>query len=132
MAFCQASNYHGLVMNLLGPSLNACFKQCKKKFTLNTVVEIGSQIIDIIEIFHEYGFIHRDIKPNNFLIGTKENSKKIYLIDFGLSILYRSTLLTKISLASTSLIPTSRDSWALPTLSPITRTKASNRADETI
>lgn len=35
-----------------------------------------------IELFHKTGFVHRDIKPGNFLLGTTNNL--IHLIDFGL------------------------------------------------
>jgi casein kinase I family protein HRR25 len=34
---------------------------------------------------HSCGYIHRDIKPDNFLIGVGPDRSKIFLIDFGLA-----------------------------------------------
>ena len=44
---------------------------------------IFEQILTIIEHIHNKGYIHRDIKPDNFLIGYEKN-KILFIIDFGL------------------------------------------------
>lgn len=38
-----------------------------------------------MEAIHNRGFIHRDIKSDNFLIGCNEHINKVYMIDFGLA-----------------------------------------------
>jgi len=45
---------------------------------------IGLQLIDRLEALHSIGYIHRDIKPDNLIVGSKEKNNIIYLIDFGL------------------------------------------------
>ena len=46
------------------------------------------QLICRLEILHETGFIHRDIKPDNIMVGLREPSI-IYLADFGIAKVYR-------------------------------------------
>ena len=42
-------------------------------------------MLKLIRFVHVKGMLHRDIKPDNFLIGVKNNINKIYMIDFGLA-----------------------------------------------
>jgi len=79
------NNKNILIMDYLGPTLEDLFNFCDKNFCLKTVCMIAIQLISNIKIIHDKGFIHRDIKPDNFLIGTKKKKGIIYFIDFGLS-----------------------------------------------
>lgn len=54
----------------------------KYEFSKNEIYKIGSQLLDLVEILHNSGIVHRDIRLPNVIL--KEN-KDIALIDFGLA-----------------------------------------------
>ena len=88
-SFGFTAQYNILVMQLLGKSLENLLME-RKIFSLKTVCMAGYQMINILEFIHEKHILHRDIKPDNFVMGLDELSNIVYLIDFGLAKKYRS------------------------------------------
>jgi serine/threonine protein kinase len=78
-------------MELLGQSLENLFQAQNKSFSIKTACMLGIQMVDRIEYIHSRKIIHRDIKPDNFVIGRGLKSHIVYVLDFGLSKKYWSS-----------------------------------------
>jgi len=89
-SFGSNSNYNILVMQLLGKSLGNIFEE-KKVFSVKTVSMLGYQFVSLLEYIHNRHIIHRDIKPDNFVMGLNDLSQYVYIIDFGLAKKFRSS-----------------------------------------
>ncbi|KAG7984037.1 hypothetical protein I3843_04G136800 [Carya illinoinensis] len=89
--FGVEGDYNVLVMDLLGPSLEDLFNFCSRKLSLKTVLMLADQMINRVEFVHSKSFLHRDIKPDNFLMGLGRRANQVYAIDFGLAKKYRDS-----------------------------------------
>lgn len=89
--FGVEGDYNVLVMDLLGPSLEDLFNFCHRKLSLKTVLMLADQMINRVEYVHIKSFLHRDIKPDNFLMGLGKRANQVYMIDFGLAKKYRDS-----------------------------------------
>lgn len=77
-----------IIMDLLGQNLSDLHKACGGTFTSPTLCKIAIEIISRFEELHDQGIVHRDVKPQNFLIGRHTGDQNVYLCDFGLSARY--------------------------------------------
>eukprot|EP01036_Dinobryon_divergens_P030494 gene30494-39745_t len=82
-------DYNVMVIDLLGKSLEDLFNDCGRRLNLKTVLILADQLLCRLEIIHTKCYIHRDIKPDNFLMGKGLRKHMVYVIDFGLAKLYR-------------------------------------------
>ncbi|XP_062212652.1 casein kinase 1-like protein HD16 isoform X1 [Phragmites australis] len=79
--------YYILVMDMLGPSLWDIWNSLGQVMSPHMVACIAVEAISILEKLHSKGFVHGDVKPENFLLGQpgSADEKKLFLIDLGLA-----------------------------------------------
>ncbi|EYC35022.1 hypothetical protein Y032_1187g3738 [Ancylostoma ceylanicum] len=75
-----------MVMGLVGPSLEDIRKNViGRNFSKSTGMQAAYQTLQAIGDLHEVGYLHRDIKPQNFAVGLGEEEKMIFMLDFGIA-----------------------------------------------
>ena len=80
--FGATNNVNYLVTNLLEHSITGIVSKYGR-LSIKTVLRLGTQMIERLETLHGHYLIHRDIKPDNFMINISDKTNKIFLIDFG-------------------------------------------------
>ena len=77
----KTRTYTYMILQLLGENLSSILKTVKR-FSINTITAVLLQSLARVEYVHSKGYVHRDIKPQQFLIGPRD---VIYLVDYGIS-----------------------------------------------
>ena len=89
-SYGYSGDFNVLVMQLLDKSLEDLINKYNT-FSIKTVAILGYQMVNIMQYIHDRHIIHRDIKPDNFVMGAQEDNAKLYILDFGLAKKYRSS-----------------------------------------
>ncbi|VDN03403.1 unnamed protein product, partial [Thelazia callipaeda] len=85
--------YSFIVMTLCGPDLMFLrkmkgankIKRDDDHFSFETTLRIGVHCLFAIKMLHEIGFVHRDVKPGNMVIGINgRDCRTIFMVDYGM------------------------------------------------
>lgn len=87
MACGHTPEVNYLIMQLLGPSIMELKKKtAADRFSISTAIRVADQMTCALQCLHEIGYVHRDVKPSNFVIGlNKEDMRTVFMLDFGLT-----------------------------------------------
>eukprot|EP01062_Namystynia_karyoxenos_P065853 TRINITY_DN59907_c0_g1_i1.p1 TRINITY_DN59907_c0_g1~~TRINITY_DN59907_c0_g1_i1.p1 ORF type:complete len:599 (+),score=187.23 TRINITY_DN59907_c0_g1_i1:93-1889(+) len=78
------------VMDLMGPSLEDLLRAMpERKFSLKTTLLLAYVMLERLQYLHRRSYVHRDVKPDNFIFGLDSKRNVLHLCDFGLSARYR-------------------------------------------
>ncbi|KAL7415689.1 kinase-like domain-containing protein [Mrakia frigida] len=78
------TDYSVMVTDRLGPNLETIFAKKGRRFRLETLLGIAVQLVERVEFIHSRGYLHRDLKPDNVVIGlAARDVGKLFIVDFG-------------------------------------------------
>nr|KJB82081.1 hypothetical protein B456_013G175600 [Gossypium raimondii] len=83
----KQGDYYVRVMDILGPSLWDVWNPSGQTMSAKMVACIAVESLSLLEKMHSKGYVHGDVKPENFLLGqpSTPQEKKLFLLDRGLA-----------------------------------------------
>lgn len=87
--------YYVMVMELLGATLQRLLESRQtKRLPWDTVAVIGYKCVELLRKLHSKGYVHGDVKPENFLMAHDENNRMdpkngLFMVDLGLASRWR-------------------------------------------
>ncbi|GAB2270697.1 Casein kinase 1-like protein hd16 [Dionaea muscipula] len=89
----KQGDYYVMVMDMLGPSLWDVWNSSGQSMSAEMVACIAVESLSILEKMHAKGYVHGDVKPENFLLGqpSTPQEKKLFLVDLGLATKWRDS-----------------------------------------
>ncbi|KAG5517673.1 hypothetical protein RHGRI_038158 [Rhododendron griersonianum] len=89
----KQGDYYVMVMDMLGPSLWDVWNSSGQSMSSDMVACIAVESLSILEKMHSRGYVHGDVKPENFLLGQPSTlqAKKLFLVDLGLATKWRES-----------------------------------------
>jgi len=76
-----------LVTERMGPTLERVFRAHGRSLRRAQVVDTALQVVNILELIHARGYVHRDVRPEKFLLGRGLCTDQVHLV--GLSVAKR-------------------------------------------
>ena len=94
----EAADVIFLAMELVdGPDLGAWLRE-KGPLDVPTAIRIACQFLGGLAHAHTSGFVHRDVKPGNILLGRNGDKRIAKLADFGIARVYESSKISGLTL----------------------------------
>ena len=88
--YIMENGNESLVMEYLGKNINNLMWDVVEAshighLSLKTVLMIADQALSRLQYLHKKGYVHCDVKPENFAVGRKPSDNTLFLIDMGLA-----------------------------------------------